>query len=98
MFREVRNGAGLTDIASPTDDQYLSIEALVKYSGLSRRTLSRAMRRLRAPLPHFKVGARVLVRRSDFDTWLARTSSTGTHHTDRRYDSLVRGLARSLRK
>lgn len=51
------------------NDRYLTLAALVRYSSLSERTLRRAFTATPALL-HFKLGGRVLVRRSDFDAWL----------------------------
>lgn len=59
-----------------TDDGYLSIRDLVQYSGLSRRTLGRYFAARRDPLPHHRVGRRVLVRRDEFDAWVARHHPT----------------------
>lgn len=51
------------------DDRYLTIPELVRYSGLSRSTLERARHAAR-PLPVYRVGSRVLVKRSEYDAWL----------------------------
>ena len=32
------------------------------------------------------------------DTWLARVGNTGTHHTDPKFDRVVRTLARAIRE
>jgi predicted DNA-binding transcriptional regulator AlpA len=61
----------MTD-AAQGEDRYLSLDELVSYSGLSRRTLERHMAAADNPLPHFHIDRRVLVRRSDFDGWIER--------------------------
>ena len=48
---------------------YLSLKALATYSGLSVRTLRAHLRRPVSPLPSFRIGGKVLVRRTDFDRW-----------------------------
>jgi len=52
-----------------TLDGYLSLRSLAAYSGLSVRTLRAHLRRPVSPLPSFRIGGKVLVRRSDFDGW-----------------------------
>lgn len=58
---------------------YLSLKELATYSGLCVRTLRARLNDPLRPLPHYRIGGRVLVRASDFDTWAAtfRTVSTG---------------------
>ena len=51
---------------------YMSVKALAAYSGLSERTLRSYLVHPSTPLPHFRVGARVLVDTSDFDTWMLK--------------------------
>jgi Helix-turn-helix domain len=51
------------------DDAYLPLVALSKYGGLSIRTLRSYLTDRTHPLPHFRVGGKILVRRSDFDAW-----------------------------
>lgn len=59
-------------------DAYLSLRALASYSGLSARTLRTY---LELPpheaLPCYRVGGKVLVRRSEFDQWIARYRAHG---------------------
>lgn len=52
------------------EDRYLSLGELVTYSGLSLRTLYRYLDRAAHPIPAFRIGGRVLVRRRDFDRWV----------------------------
>lgn len=52
-------------------DPFLPLPALAAYSGLTRAALRRAINA--APdlaLPCYRVGTRILVRRSEFDRWL----------------------------
>src|SRR5262249_18729568 len=53
-------------------DPYLSLRALAQYSGLSIRTLREHVASLTHPLPTYRVGTKILVRRSEFDSWMAR--------------------------
>jgi hypothetical protein len=42
---------------------------LATYAGLSIRTLRGYLGRRHAPLPHYRIGGKILVRRSEFDRW-----------------------------
>jgi len=44
---------------------------LVEYSTLSERTLRSYLKRRSQPLPHYRVDKKILIRRSEFDEWLA---------------------------
>jgi hypothetical protein len=50
---------------------FMSLRALSGYSGLSVRSL-RSYLAGRVPLPHYRVGGKLLVRRSEFDSWMVR--------------------------
>jgi len=52
-------------------DPYLPLRELVAYSGLSLRSLRRALADRRHPLPHYRLGTKkILIRRSEFDRWM----------------------------
>jgi len=67
-------------------DPYLSLKAASEYTGLSVKTLRRAVNDTpdRA-LPCYRVGAAILLRRSEADAWLAQRRTVGR-------PSLVRAL------
>ena len=50
---------------------YLSLRALSAYSNLSVRTLRGYLSHPARPLPHYRVGGKVLVKRSEFDGWVS---------------------------
>jgi len=53
------------------DDALMTLRELSAYSRLSLRTLQRHVAGLtRWRLPHYRVGGKILVRRSEFDGWL----------------------------
>lgn len=61
-------------------DPWMSLSGLAGYSGLGVRTLRALLKHPATPLPHYRVGtpgapgkrgAKVLVRRSEFDRWMA---------------------------
>jgi hypothetical protein len=60
------------EIAAPATawDPYFSISALASHSTLSARLLRSFLTAPDHPLPHYRVGGRVLVKRSDFDAWI----------------------------
>ena len=53
--------------SAAVDDRYLSLRSLATYAGLSIRTLRGYLGRRHAPLPHYRIGGKILVRRSEFD-------------------------------
>lgn len=53
-------------------DPFLDLRALAGYASLSRRTLQALVNDAEDPLPSYKVGGKILVRRSEFDQWMAR--------------------------
>lgn len=53
------------------DDEYLPLRSLCRYSGLSIRRLRDYLNDSAYPLPHYRVGGKILVRRSEFDIWIA---------------------------
>jgi excisionase family DNA binding protein len=59
-------------------DPYLSLRALAGYSGLSVRKLRQLLELPPAEaLPCYRVGGKILVRRSAFDAWIAQYASRG---------------------
>ena len=76
------------------DDRYLSVRALAAYSGLSVRTLRSYLIHAADPLPHYRVGGKILVRRSEFDAW-ARHFRVARPSVD--LDTLVGDLVGGLR-
>jgi hypothetical protein len=75
-------------------DPYLPLKLLSTYAGLSVRTLRGYLSNRSRPLPHFRVGGKILVRRSDFDAWVDqfRVSANATS-----IDSLVDDVVGALR-
>lgn len=54
------------------DDGYLPLDELATYSGLSRTTLEEYLNHVEHPLPYYRFGTKITVRRSEYDAW-ART-------------------------
>ena len=72
---------------------YFSLRDLSVYSGLSVRTLHGYLRDQVHPLPHFRVGAKILVKRDDYDSWMVQFRRI-TPAVDVRaiVDDVIRGL------
>jgi len=64
-------------------DPYLSLRGLAGYSGCSVRWLRDRLADPSHPLPHYRPVGKVLVRRSEFDTWLARYRRLGSPDVER---------------
>jgi excisionase family DNA binding protein len=65
-------------VISTVLDPYLSLKALASYSGLSVRTLRTYLEKSPAEaLPCYRVGGKLLVRRSEFDAWMAQYRAQG---------------------
>jgi excisionase family DNA binding protein len=58
-------------------DPFLSLRALASYSGLSVRKLREHLADPPHPLPHYRVGGKILVRRSEFDAWMGQYRQVG---------------------
>ncbi len=70
-------------------DPYLSLKALASYSGLSVRKLREALTDPSHPLPCYRVGGRVLARRSEFDAWMKRFRQVGRPELDTLVDEII---------
>jgi len=64
-------------------DPFLSLTALAGYSGLSVRKLRAYLHDALHPLPHSRVGGKILVRRSEFDAWIATYRQVGDTDIER---------------
>jgi hypothetical protein len=79
-------------LATPTDP-YLSLKALATYSSCSVRWLRARLVDPHQPLPCFRLpGGKILVRRSDFDGWLARYRQVGHPDVARVVAEVLEGL------
>jgi excisionase family DNA binding protein len=79
------------------DDQYLTLAMLVQYCGLSERTLRRALHATTHPLPHFRVGGKVLVKRSHFDQWIEEEEASHKPTTTARNAQLDARVAAAVK-
>ena len=73
-------------------DAYLSLRGLAAYSGCSIRWLRDRLVDASHPLPCYRVEGKVLVRRSEFDVWIARFRSQGRPEVERLVGPALREL------
>ena len=52
------------------EPSYLSVAEAAMFLGVSQKTLQRAIRGAGRPLPHIRIGRRVLLARADLDRWI----------------------------
>jgi predicted DNA-binding transcriptional regulator AlpA len=75
-----------------TDDRYFSLPQLSVYASLSVRTLRKYLTHAVYPLPSFRIGGRVLVRRSEYDAWALRFRVQPTSAVEAIVNDVMRGL------
>jgi hypothetical protein len=78
-------------VVSTPLDPFLPLRALVDYSGISVRKLREYLDDPAHPLPCYRVGGKILVRRSEFDLWITRYRQTRAD-VARVVDDVLRGL------
>src|SRR2546422_10283321 len=67
-------------VVSTALDPFLSLRALASYACVSVRKISEHLDDAIHPLPHYRVGGKIVIRRSEFDAWMA--SYLRVHRTD----------------
>jgi|RhiMetdeSRZDD1v2_1073273.scaffolds.fasta_scaffold289955_1 excisionase family DNA binding protein len=78
-------------ISTPLDP-FLSLRALSAYSGLSVRKLREYLDDPAHPLPAYRVGGKILVRRSEFDAWVAQYREERRRDVGRVVEDVLRSL------
>ena len=73
-------------------DPFLSLRALASYSCVSVRKLREYLEDSAHPLPHYRLGGKILVRRSEFDAWMAAYRKVGQADVGRIVDTVMRDL------
>jgi hypothetical protein len=73
-------------------DPFLGLKALANYSDLSVRKLRDYLSDPVHPLPHYHVGGKLLVRRSEFDAWITRYRQVGRAEVDQIVADVLRTL------
>ena len=75
----------------PVDTEYLPLKVLAVYAGICERLLRSYVTHPVSPLPVYRIGGRVLVRKSDYDAWALQFRQVA----DSRVDALVQDALRS---
>jgi hypothetical protein len=90
----VHSSIEVSEMATVPLDPYLPLKLLSAYAGLSVRTLRGHLTCAAHPLPHYRVGGKLLVKRSEFDAWIASFRDAGrpTVNIDELTDEVLRGL------
>jgi hypothetical protein len=83
------HSAGETQI----DDAYLPLKELSRYAGFSVRRLRDSVSDPVAPLPCYRIGGRVLVKRSEYDTWAQRFRRVSSGTLDALVDNLMKDIS-----
>lgn len=73
-------------------DPFLPLKALADYSGLSVRKLREHLEDPRHPLPCYRVGGKILVRRSEFDAWISAYHHRGRVDVNQLVSDVLKGL------
>jgi hypothetical protein len=71
---------------------YLPLRALAAYSGLSIRSLRSHLANRVHPLLHYRIGGKIVVRRSEYDAWVARFRANVAPTVDRVVESVMRSI------
>ncbi len=79
-------------VLSSALDPFLSLRALANYSCVSVRKLREYLGDPAHPLPHYRLGGKILVRRSEFDAWMAAYRKAGQADVGRIVDTVMRDL------
>jgi hypothetical protein len=89
---QVRGIVATDVVVSTALDPFLSLRALAIYSSIGIRRLRDYLEDPVHPLPCYRVGGKVLVRRSEFDTWMAQYRRVGRVDVDRVVAEVLREL------
>ena len=73
-------------------DRFLSLRALASYACVSIRKLREYLRDPAHPLPHYRLGGKIVVRRSEFDAWMATYRRVGQADVEGIVNSVMRDL------
>jgi hypothetical protein len=73
-------------------DPYLSLRALAGYAGLSVRRLLAFLDDAGHPLPCYRIGSKILIRRSEYDAWAVQFRRVGRGDVTRVVTDVLQGL------
>lgn len=73
--------------------EYFDLRGLARYSSCSVRWLRERLVASTAPLPHYRIKGKLLVKREEFDQWMA---GFRTRPTPNQLDTIVEGVVQDL--
>ena len=76
--------------------EWLDLRALTEYASVSERTLREWIARRKDALPAYRVGKKILVKRSEFDAWVSKHVLNSLDAID--VDQLVGDLLNNVRE
>jgi hypothetical protein len=79
-------------IVSTPLDPFLPLKALATYAGLSVRKLRDFIDDPAHPLPCYRVCGKILVRRSEFDAWIAHYRHVGQVDVNQLVSEILEGI------
>jgi len=79
-------------VVSTQLDPFLSLKALATYSGLGVRKLRDYLTDPGHPLPHYRIGGKILVRCSEYDAWAVHYRQVGQPDVDRVVSDVLKNL------
>ena len=79
-------------VVSTALDPFLSLRALASYACVSVRKLREHLDDPTHPLPHYRIGGKIVVRRSEFDAWMSVYRRVGQADVGGIVDSVMRDL------
>ena len=82
------------EVSTPLDP-FLSLKALASYAGISVRKLHQHLEDPAHPLPCYRVGGKLLVRRSEFDMWIASFRRRGRLDVEQIVEDVLRDVTTS---
>ena len=73
-----------------SQDRYMNKREAATYISLSTRTLEERLREI----PHFRVGRKVLFKKSELDRWIEQFREGGAQNLDRIADEAIESIRR----
>jgi len=71
-----------------SQDRYMGKKAAAAYTSLSTRNLEARL----PEIPHFRVGKKILFKKSELDRWMETYREGGSHNLDRIADEAIESL------
>jgi len=75
-------------LAYVDSDRYMGKREAAEYTSLSIRTLESRL----GEVPHFRVGKKILFKKSELDHWMEKHREGGNHNLDRIADEAIESL------